>query len=106
MKVEDSPQLVRRGKPRMPLRKTFKNGDLPDGCQTGDAWRHAFVPTYLWWVATRLDPWCLDDDEAIEAMQAIWDTIYDTKDTKIVHVVTLNDAVCSIVNKPILFVFI
>jgi len=48
----------------------------------------------------------LDDDEAIEAMQAIWDTIYDTKDTKIVHVVTLNDAVCSIVNKPILFVFI
>ena len=106
MKVEDSPQPMCRGKPHMPLRKTFKNGDLPDGCQTSDAWHHAFIPTYLWWVVTWPDPRCLDDDEAIEAMQAIWDMIYDMKDTKIAHVVTLNDAVFSIINKPILFVFI
>lgn len=114
MKVENSPQLVRRVKPRLPQpRKTFKNGDLPDGCQTGDVWRRAFIPTYLWWVATQPDPWCLDDEKAIEAMQDIWDTIYDTKDkkdkkdddTKVVHVITLNDAVFSIVNKPTFFMF-
>ena len=114
MKVENSPQLVRCVKPRLPQpRKTFKNGDLPDGCQTGDVWRRAFIPTYLWWVATQPDPWCLDDEKAIEAMQDIWDTIYDTKDkndkkdddTKVVHVITLNDAVFSIVNKPTFFMF-
>jgi len=123
VKVENSPQLARRVKPRVPqLRKTFKNGDLPDGCQTGDVWRRTFIPTYLWWVATQPDPWCLDDEKAIEAMQDIWDTIYVTKDTKdtkdkkdnkdkkdddtkIVYVITLNDAVFSIVNKPTLFMF-
>jgi hypothetical protein len=114
VKVENSPQLARRVKPRMPQpRKTFKNGDLPDGCQTGDVWRRAFIPTYLWWVATQPDPWCLDDEKAIEAMQDIWDAIYDTKDkkdkkdddTKIVYAITLNDAVFSIVNKVIFFMF-
>jgi hypothetical protein len=114
VKVENSPQLARRVKPRLPQpRKTFKNGDLPDGCLTGDVWRRAFIPTYLWWVATQPDPWCVDDEKAVEAMQNIWDTIYDTKDkkdkkdddTKIVYTITLNDAVFSIVNKPALFMF-
>jgi hypothetical protein len=94
-------------------RKTFKNGDLPDGCPTGDVWRRAFIPTYLWWVATQPDPWCVDDKKAIEAMQNIWDTIYDMKDkkdkkdddAKIVYTITLNDAVFSVVNKSILFMF-
>jgi hypothetical protein len=110
VKVENSPQLARRVKPRVPQpRKTFKNGDLPDGFQTGDVWRHTFIPTYLWWVVTQPDPWCLDDKKAIEAMQDIWDT-KDKKDkkdddTKIVYVITLNDAVFSIVNKPTLFMF-
>jgi hypothetical protein len=120
VKVEGS-QPVRRVKPRLPQpRKIFKNGDLPDGCQTGDAWRRAFIPTYLWWVSTQPDPWCVDEEKAIEAMQEIWDAIYDSKDkkdkknkkdtkdddTKIPYVITLNDAVSSVVNKPILFAFI
>jgi hypothetical protein len=79
-------------------RKGFKNGDLPAGCQDNDTWRSTFIPTYLWWVATQPDPWNVDDEKALEALQAIWDKIYGPK---IVYVIVLNDPVSSIVSKVI-----
>ena len=105
MKIEDSPQPMRRkARTVQPSsRKGFKNGDLPDGCQDNDTWRRAFIPTYLWWVATQPDPWNLDDELALEAMQDIWNKIYGAT---ILYVITLNDAVFSIVSKHILFMFI
>jgi len=81
-------------------RKGFKNSDLPAGCQDNDKWRREFIPTYLWWVATQPDPWNVDDEKALEALQAIWDKIYGAK---IPYVITLNDAVFSIVSELILF---
>ena len=41
-----------------------------------------------------------DDEKALEALQAIWDKIYGAK---IPYVITLNDAVFSIVSELILF---
>jgi len=99
VKVEDSPQPVRR-KARAPQpRKTFKNGDLPSGCLTNDAWCRAFVPTYLRWAATQEDPWALDDEKALDAMQKIWNAIYNKT---VPYTITLNDPVFSIVSRPIL----
>jgi hypothetical protein len=103
VKIEDSPQPVRRRAHAPQLRKAFKNGDLPSGCQTNDTWRRAFIPTYLWWVATQEDPWALDDEKALDAMQDIWNTIYDKNVT---HTITLNDPVFAIVSHSYLFVFI
>jgi hypothetical protein len=76
--------------------KGFKNGDLPAGCQDNNTWHCDFIPTYLWWVATQPDPWNVDDEKALEALQAIWDKIYGVK---IPYVITLNDAVFSIVSE-------
>jgi len=92
-----------RRKARAPqLRKTFKNGDLPSGCQTNDTWRRAFIPTYLRWVATQGDPWALDDEKALKAMQDIWDAIYEQR---VQYTITLNDPVSSIVSQPIVSKF-
>ena len=92
-----------RRKARAPQpRKIFKNGDLPSGCQTNDAWRHAFIPTYLRWVATQEDPWALDDEKALKAMQHVWDAIYEQK---VKYTITLNDPVSSIVSQPIVSKF-
>ena len=81
-------------------RKIFKNGDLPSGCQTNDAWRRAFIPTYLRWVATQEYPWALNDEKALGAMQHAWDAIYDQK---VQYTITLNDPVSSIVSQPIMY---
>jgi hypothetical protein len=101
VKVEDSPQPVHRKAHAPHPRRTFKNGDLPSGCRTNDAWRRAFIPTYLWWVATQEDPWALDDEKALDAMQTIWDVIY--KKT-VPYTITLNDPVF-FVSQPILSKF-
>jgi hypothetical protein len=44
----------------------------------------------------------VDDEKALEALQAIWNKIYGAK---IIYDITLNDPVFSIVSKPI-FIFI
>ena len=84
-------------------RKIFKNGNLPSGCQTNNTWCRAFIPTYLQWVATQEYPWALNDKKALDAMQHIWDVIYDQK---VQYTITLNDPVSSIVSQPIVSNFI
>jgi hypothetical protein len=54
----------------------FINSDLPVGCDKGNKWRRAFVPTYISFVASHIDPWSVDDDEAVLAMQLSWNMVY------------------------------
>jgi hypothetical protein len=103
VKVEDSPQPMRRkARAPQPRKTSFKNGDLPSGCQTSDAWRRAFIPTYLWWIANQEDPWVLNDEKALKAMQYIWTAIYEQR---VDYTITVNGPVFSIVSQPTLSKF-
>ena len=103
VKVEDSPKpLLHRVRARsQATKKIFKNGDLPEGCTIGDHWHRAFITTYIWWAAQQCDPWNTNDDEAVLALQQIFNTIYDTSVT---YTIAVNDAVFSIVSSSILSV--
>ena len=79
VKVKDSPKpLLCHVRARsQATKKIFKNRDLPEECTIGDCWRRAFIMTYIWWAAQWHDPWNMNDNEAILALQRIFNTIYD-----------------------------
>ena len=81
--------------------KKFVNKQLPVGCERANKWCHVFIPTYVNYVAGYKDPWFVDDDDAINAMQHAWDHIFDSDG--IAHVVEVNDTVFSIVSAIYLF---
>jgi hypothetical protein len=98
LKVEDIDiESLKESKTRVGQKK-FVNSQLPMGCGTGNRWRRIFVPTYVAYVAGSKDPWFMDEDAAVVAMQHIWDKIFVDVDTgSIPHVVQINEAVFSIV---------
>lgn len=80
VKITSGPEITRPSADR-PRRKNgrkapLNNRDLPDGVHNKDRWHRKFIPTFLWWVAKQSDPWNLDDDEVVVALQLIWDVIY------------------------------
>jgi hypothetical protein len=77
----------------------FINSDLPVGCDKGNKWRRAFVPTYISFVASHIDPWSVDDDEAVSAMQLSWNMVYLHAPIR-PQVVQVNDAIFFIVGLP------
>lgn len=48
----------------------FNNKDLPASVH-----KH-FILTFLWWVRKQPDPWNLVDNDAVNALQQIWDKLY------------------------------
>jgi hypothetical protein len=72
----------------------FTNKALPDGCQDGNRWRRIFIPTYIHFVADCENPWSVNSDKAVAAMQKIWNTVYGKS---IPHTVQVNQAVFSVV---------
>ena len=75
----------------------FINGDLPVGCEKGNKWRRTFIPTYIAFVASHTDPWSVDDDEAVTAMQLSWNAVY-LNTTLMPQVVRVDDAIFFIVS--------
>ena len=69
------------------------NKDLPDGVHNKERWHRKFIPTFLWWVAKQSDPWNLDDDDVVIALQQIWDVIYPN----IAYKVEIKGAVVAVV---------
>jgi hypothetical protein len=61
---------------KAPQKKKFQNEDLPRGCQDDNRWRGNFIPTFLWYAAYQMDPWNLEEDAAVDAMQQIWNQLY------------------------------
>lgn len=55
-----------------------------------DCYRGIFILTFTWWVVHQADPWTIKDEDAIEAMQIIWDGVYGSK---IKHKITVGDSV-------------
>ncbi|RDX52125.1 hypothetical protein OH76DRAFT_193922 [Lentinus brumalis] len=39
-------------------------------------WKDVFVPTWLRYVGTTMDPWSMSDAEVVAALQKIWDQVY------------------------------
>jgi hypothetical protein len=79
----------------------FNNSHLPSGCQDGNRWRRIFVPTYITFVAGYDNPWSVTDDDAVPAMQAIWNKVYDNP--KITHKIEAQQAVFSVVSSLSIF---
>jgi len=86
---------------KAPQKKKFRNDDLPRGCQDENRWRGNFIPTFLWYAAYQMDPWNLEEDTAVDAMQKIWNELYGKA---IPYHITAHDAVYIIV-RALVFVF-
>jgi hypothetical protein len=58
-----------------------------------------FIPTYVNFVAAYKDPWFVNDEDALNAMQEVWDVVFLNRSSSedIPHVIELNMAVFSIV---------
>ena len=81
MKVETSKLKMTTLSTDRPCRKNGRkissnNKDLLNGVHNKNCWHQKFIPTFLWWVAKQLDPWSLNDDNVINALQQIWDIVY------------------------------
>jgi hypothetical protein len=86
---------------KVPQKKKFRNEDLPRGCQDDNRWRRNFIPTFLWYAAYQTDPWNLEEDAAVDAMQQIWNQLYGKA---IPYRIMTHDAVYIIV-RAFMFVF-
>jgi hypothetical protein len=80
----------------------FVNANLPTGCNKANAWRRNYIPTYTAFVAAYRDPWVVEDEDAIAAMQLAWNAVFINRISgeDIPHTVTLNQAVFCIVRFP------
>ena len=54
----------------------LNNKHLPEGCQDDLKWRRRYVPTYLRFLSSYPKVWTIADNEAVKAMQKIWNVIY------------------------------
>jgi hypothetical protein len=61
--------------------KKFTNSELPSGAQDNGVWRRVFIPTYVQYIASRNsdDTWAINDNDAIQLMQQIWEFIYGAR---------------------------
>ena len=70
----------------------FTNNDLPAGSM--DLWRPVLIPTFAKFVASYDDPWVIDDQDTITALQKVWDAVYP----KIPYTVKTKEAVFVLVS--------
>jgi len=77
-------------------RRRFTVKDLPPHSQDGNPpwWRYRIVPTFNWLMAWYKDLWATIDDDAIEHLQQIWNTVYGKV---ILYTIEAGDAVTFIV---------
>jgi hypothetical protein len=54
----------------------YTNRDLPPGSQDANVWHRVFIPTYIVFVANYSDPWSVKDEDALVALQHVWNTVY------------------------------
>ncbi|KAN0109444.1 hypothetical protein V8E52_009238 [Russula decolorans] len=76
-----------KGKRRITSSTLVKVEDTPID---QNRWRKRFIPTFLWYTAYQMDPWNLEEDAAVDAMQQIWNQIYGKA---IPYQITTHDAV-------------
>ncbi|KAH9961449.1 hypothetical protein BGW80DRAFT_1463801 [Lactifluus volemus] len=58
-------------------KRAFSIQDLPAGCRDDDQWSRSFLPSYFAFVAVQRDVWGFSGKRAVDAMQTIWNAIYD-----------------------------
>jgi hypothetical protein len=89
-----SPQVIKKSASSCAAPK-FTNYDLPDGSKA--LWWPVFIPTYAKFVANQEDPWLVKDQEAVVALQKVWNTIYP----KISYAVEFRGVVFTLVCVPL-----
>jgi hypothetical protein len=67
----------KKGKDDTKRRRAFSIQDLPAGCRDDDQWSQSFLPSYFAFVAVQRDVWGFSGKRAVDAMQTIWNAIYD-----------------------------
>jgi hypothetical protein len=100
IKIDNPPKELEEVPHRSRKQKKFRNEDLPNGSQECGRWRKNFVTTLFWYVAYQPDPWNLDDNDTVIAMQQIWDSLYGKA---VPYNVTVHDAVFTIVGALLLY---
>ena len=74
-KVKDEKNLAIKGGHRATQKAT--RDDLPPGCQDQNRFRKRYIPTAIWFAASYQNPFVIDDQAAVDALQQIWDAVYD-----------------------------
>jgi hypothetical protein len=49
---------------------------LPVGCHDDGRFRKIFIPTYIHWCSMQKTPFSIPDDDALKALQIIWNLVY------------------------------
>ena len=79
----------------------YTNRDLPAGALDRNMWRCVFISTYSVYVANYPNPWSVDDEDAVVALQHIWNAVYTNRKLAglpdIPYTVEYQDCVFSIV---------
>jgi hypothetical protein len=95
VKIEDNEAPLQSLTGALKKPSKFKNCDLPPGATTGNVWRRNVVPTFIRFSASQPDAWAIKDDDALKAMQLIWDKIYGGR---IPHTMVIDDSVFFVVS--------
>ena len=74
--------------------RKFTNRDLPQGSHNDNDWRGKFIPTYEKWLGTRNEPWIVDENENVAALQTIWNAVY----LHIDHIIDIDGPVYHIIS--------
>jgi hypothetical protein len=64
------------------------------GARDDYRFRHAYVPSNIWWMAFQLDPFKAEHDAQVSFMRTSWNVIYGNT---VPHKVRLNDPVFRLV---------
>jgi hypothetical protein len=70
--------------------------DLLAGTQDNNHYHAHYILTIFWWVACSKTPFSIEDSDAIDGLQKIWDVRYPN----IPYKIEVNDAVCKLVHTP------
>jgi hypothetical protein len=76
-------------------KKRVTNNDLPVGAHDDDRFRHAYVPSNIWWMAFQLDPFKPQVDAQVSFMKTSWKVIYGNT---VPYKVRVNDPVFRLVS--------
>jgi hypothetical protein len=70
------------------------NNDLPVVARDDNRFRHAYVPSNIWWMAFQHDPFKAEVDPQVSFMRTSWEVIYGNTAP---HNVRVNDPVFRLV---------
>lgn len=95
VKIEDAdPDDIVEVTKKPKARARVTNYDLPVGAHDDGRFRHAYVPSNIWWMGFQLDPFKAEKGPHFSFMRTCWKVIYGNT---VQHKVRVNDPVFRLV---------